>query len=547
MATLNGALDIAKTALLTAQKSINVASHNIANANTEGYTRQRAVVEPTDPVSYGGLFFGTGVSVNNVVRVYDGFQVAQLRDARSSLARYETSGSLVKSLEAAMNDLSGAGILTRLDAFFNTFQDVANSPSSYAERSKLLSNAETLSDVFNNTDGAIRQNITNINNELGSIASTINGLSERVAELNKQISTIEVGGASANDLKDKRDVLLDELGQLIDIKTVENDDGVVDVYAAGGFFLVSGVRTSPLEVNVNPDRPDGTYNILSSGTVINSRISGGKVKGLLEGSQRYLDTQERLNTLAASLIKGVNAQHRAGYGLDSSTGVDFFTPHTVWSKPQSSNTGGAVISNGTVTDLNLLTLNTYEIRFSSSTNYDVFNTATKQAVASGVYSSGGAIAFDGLSVVITDNTGAPAGGDIFTVDPVKNAAQYIGVAVTDAKKIAASSSAAALPGDNSNALLLSGLKDASSVNGMTYSEYYRSIVVDIGTAANSASINYDAHKKITEELKNVRDSLSGVSIEEEAINLIKLQRAFEAAAKVMSTVDKMYDTLLSMR
>ncbi|MBI5810082.1 MAG: flagellar hook-associated protein FlgK, partial [Deltaproteobacteria bacterium] len=118
MATLNAALDIAKTALLSAQKSINVTSHNIANANTEGYTRQRAVVEPSDPVLYGGLFFGTGVSVNNVVRIYDGFQVAQLRDANSTLSRYETAGSLVKGLEAALNDLGNGGILTRLDSFF---------------------------------------------------------------------------------------------------------------------------------------------------------------------------------------------------------------------------------------------------------------------------------------------------------------------------------------------------------------------------------------------------------------------------------------------
>lgn len=544
MASLSSVLDIAKTALLANQKAINVTSHNIANANTEGYTRQKAVLEPMTAVQYGGLYFGTGVTINSVERVYDRFQGVQIRMASSTLNRYETKGEHLKALEGLVNDMGGAGLSSRIDDFFNAFQEVINSPSSYPERSSLLSSASVLTDAFNKIDATIRQNIASINNELESVVKEVNSIAGQIADLNHQISNIEVGGMEANDLRDNRDLLLEKLSGIVDISTMESDTGQVDVYI-GGFFLVTGITTSPLELDINPEAP--VYDIVSRGTVLNDRITGGSLKGHLEGAAVYDETEGKLNLLAASLIKEVNLQHSQGYGLDGTTGTDFFSPHSVYTHASSTNTGGAVIANGTVTDPSAITLNDYEVRFSGASAYTVVNKDTNAVVTQGAYSSGSSITFDGLSFTISDNPSAPVAGDKFEVSVKKNAAGYLSVSLADPNSVAASSTLAGVPGDNLNARALADLKDSATTDGATFNDYYNGIVTDIGFATSEASGSFGAQTKLVEELKAARESVSGVSIEEEAISLIKLQRAYEAAAKVMTTADRMMETLLNIR
>jgi flagellar hook-associated protein 1 FlgK len=551
MSSLNSALDIAKTALLSSQKAINVTSHNIANASTEGYTRQRAGLEATQPVIYGSLYFGTGVTVSAIERIYDSFQAAQLRSSQSLFSRYESKEALLKTLEAAFDDLNeGSGLSSPLNDFFNAFQDLASNPSSYAERSALLSNASVLTDSFTNIDTTIRQNIANINKEIRTQVEEINSLASQIAELNDQIGTVEVAGVSANDLRDKRDLLLQGLSELIDVSTMENSTGQVDVYVGGGITLVSGIRASELEAGIDPENPS-QYNVTSGGVRLNDRVTGGGLKGVLDAGSYFQEVQGKINLLAATLVKEVNVQHSGGYGLDGSTGVDFFKVPSIYTKAFSSNTGGAQVSSSAVSDLSLVTLDDYEIRFTGPANYIIVNTDSNSVVANGAYTSGSPITFDGLSVTITDNSGAPSAGDKFTVSLTRNAAQSMGLQISDPNKVAAASSydttPGDLPGDNTNALSLAAIKDSTVIEGTTMGDYYTSVVSDIGVTTAEAGNNKDAQDKVVEQLELARDSVSGVSIEEEAMNLIKLQRAYQAAAKVITTVDSMFDTLLGMR
>ncbi|MBI5827733.1 MAG: flagellar hook-associated protein FlgK [Deltaproteobacteria bacterium] len=546
MASLNSVLDIAKTALLTTEKAINVTSHNIANANTPGYTRQEAVLEPQEPVMFGGLMFGTGVKVVDVKRYYQNFQTVQLRDSYSSLSGYQSLEELVKKLEGKFNDFSGSGLSSSLNAFFNSISDISNSPSSYGERSNLLSNASVLAQRFNDIDSSIRLDFSNINNEITSNVYRINNYASQIADLNKQIATVEISGTSANDLRDQRDVLLEGLSKIVNITTVENATGQVDVSIAGGFALVAGYKTFAVETEVNNDNPN-VLNIKSSGTVINSRITGGSLKGILDGAGYYQKAHDKLNLLAASLTKEMNVQHAAGYGLDGSTGLNFFSPQSIYSAPSSFNTGGAVISGNSITDFSQLTLDDYDVRFASPAAYTIVNKGTGAVVASGAYTSGSPITVDGISFTISDNSGAPATGDSFTISVTKNAARDLSVAITDPNKIAAASTAAGVPGDNTNALAMVGLKNSPATKGSTFLDYYNGIVSDIGVVANEASSNVQARKSVAEQLQTARDSASGVSMEEEAVNLVRLQRAYQAAAKVVATVDQMFDELLSIR
>ena len=205
----------------------------------------------------------------------------------------------------------------------------------------------------------------------------------------------------------------------------------------------------------------------------------------------------------------MNLVHSSGYGLDGSTGADFFSPLSVYTNASSANTGGAAITSGLVTDLSALTLDDYEIRFSGPGAYNVVNLNTDAVVSNGAYTSGAAITFDGLSVVISDSARAPQAGDRFVVSATKNAAVEMGVEVSDPRKIAASSTLAGIPGDNANALALADLREAASIEGTTFSQFYNGIVTDIGTAANDARINYEAQNNFTQELKSRQRSRLG--------------------------------------
>lgn len=545
MPTLNAVFDTAKRALMANQKAISVTSHNIANANTPGYTRQRTVLETTNPLMYGGQFFGTGVDVASVERVYDSFQTMQLREATSNLSRFETKGQHLTALESILNDFDGAGLASRLDAFFNSASDVAANPSSYGERAAMLSNARVLSDTFNLASTNLSHALSGVNTDIEHKVVEINGLATRIADLNQQISSVEITGTAANDLRDQRDMLLEELSGLVDVGVTENDIGQVDVYL-GGSFIVAGASTATLTVEAGNADPNIPILRLNSGQV-NDRINGGSLKGELDGIDYLVDVRGMIDLLSASITREVNILHAQGYGLDGSTSQDFFSPFAVYTNANSANTGGAVITGGTVTDMNALTLDDYEVRFSAPGTYNIVNLGTDMVVSSGAYTSGTPIVFDGLSVTITNSPKTPQAGDRFLVSSTRDAAANMGVEITDPRKIAASGTLAGIPGDNTNALAIEGLKDATTIDNTSFSKYYSRIVTDLGTAVNDAKINYDAQSKFTQELRAAKESVSGVSIEEEAINLVKLQRAYEAAAKVMSTVDQMLETLLNIR
>ncbi|WKZ31825.1 MAG: flagellar hook-associated protein FlgK [Thermodesulfobacteriota bacterium] len=545
MSSLNGVFNIAKSALMTSQKALNVTSHNISNANTDGYTRQRAVLSANNPVTFGGLQYGTGVSVTAIERVYDSFRTVQLRSAVSLFSSYETAGSHLYALESILNDFDGSGLSSRLDALFNAFQELAANPSSYGERSSLIARATVLADTINSIDGAIRDNVSNIRGSIEAKVSEINGIASEIAGLNQQISATELSGMDANDLRDRRDVLLEGLAKVVDVSVAENDQGQVDVFL-GGSFIVAGVKSSEMTAGTDPDSIDA-FKLYLNGASIESRISSGSIKGDIDGYAYFKDAHSKINLLAASLVKEVNLQHSAGWGLDGSTGVDFFTPLSVSTRSAGTNQGGAVISAGAVTDLSQLTLDDYEIRFSGPGAYTVFNAGQNSVVATGAYTSGSTIGFDGLSVTITDGARPPAAGDKFMVSATESAARNFSVAVTDPDKVAASSTSAGVPGDNTNATELAGLRDKASISGASFGNFYNRVVTDLGTSAGNAKARAEAQKIYMSELRAARDSVSGVSIEEEAINLVKLQRAYEAAAKVMSTVDQMLETLLSIR
>jgi flagellar hook-associated protein 1 FlgK len=300
----------------------------------------------------------------------------------------------------------------------------------------------------------ISRDLVSINSQIEHKVDAINGLAARIAGFNGQISTIELSGTSANDLRDKRDLLLEELAGIVDINVTETIRARSMSTSAG----LSSSRQQDIRAYHGADQGPDSLSLMLNGGTINNRISGGSLKGDLEGIAQYKDARDRVNLLSASIVKEVNLAHSAGYGLDGSTGADFFSPLSVYANANSANTGGAAITTGTVTGLSALTLDDYEIRFSGPGAYNVVNLETDAVVTGGAYTSGSAITFDGLSVVISHGSKTPQAGDRFVVSATRNAAIEMGVEVTDPRKIAASATLAGLPGDNVNAMAMADLR-----------------------------------------------------------------------------------------
>lgn len=554
MSGLNAITNIAKTGLLAAQTAIQTTAHNIANVNNPDYSRQRVNLTAKDVVYGGGVILGTGVDIGSIERVYDRFLGIQMHNAKGLLGKYSSGQSILTRLENVFNDAEGLGLSEVLNDFFNAVQDAANDPTSYAARVTLIGKGDTLAARINGMESRIRQQISDINNEIDGKTDDINNLVSQIAKLNEQIAKAEAGGDTANDLRDKRDAYINSLSEYINITVLDDSLGQKTILTANGTPLVEGAFSGSLGVETNADN-NGNYDVMfSSGSGssidITSNITSGSLKGLIDARDNtYASAFSKLKTLAASITKEFNVIHRAGFGLDGSTGNDFFNALTPDVTAKSTNTGGAGVTSSSIINLSSVTLSDYEIRFSNSTTFSIIDTTNNTVFSTGnTYTSGNNIDFDGLRVVITDSSGTPQSGDVFKVSVTNDAANDFAVSLTDANKFAAAQDVLALPGDNRNALDLAALRESKvlSSGSATFGTYYTSIVADIGTTTQEVSRNFTAQDIIVNQVEYEIDSISGVSMEEEAANLVKYQYAYQAAAKLITVVDDMFNTLVNL-
>ena len=266
--------------------------------------------------------------------------------------------------------------------------------------------------------------------------------------------------------------------------------------------------------------------------------------------------QNRLDRLAASLINEFNQQHEVGFGLDDSTGNPFFTALTPQAPlAQDLNAGTAVGTSVTITPVTgppLQTFQNYEVQFTGPAVFNVVNIDTGvTVVAGGAYTSGASFSFDGLDVVLT---GTPAAGDVFFVSAHKGAARQIGVALTDTDTIAAASQPSTaptgptVPGDNTNVLVLVDLHTSTqgSLGNLTFNDYQIISIGNVGSAAREAELAFDTVTLQFDQLESLREGVSGVSLDEELTKLLSFQRSFEASARMVTTADELFQTVLAM-
>ena len=550
MSGINNIFEMGRLGIQAFQQGLSVTAHNITNASTEGFSRQGVILEAARPL--GGVI-PTGVRVTEVQRNVDQFVEAQLTGTTQDFGRLSSRHDLLLQVEAIFTESDDVGITSAVDRLFNAFRDLSTFPEGSSQRTLLLSEAETLADTFNLSSASLTRIRTDIDSSIGRNLSEVNSLATQVASLNKQILLAESTGQNANDLRDKRTVAVTSLAKLVNIETVEMTDGTAVM--VGGQLLVSGNRSNSLVQVSDSDNP-GMNDIAllrSDGTtfVVTDKISDGTISGQLTVRDTdvvgYLD---RLDRLAAVLVNEINQQHAVGYGLDGTTGNLLFAALSPDAPlAAGTNTGGATGTFTSVLTASSLTMDTYEIRFANATTFDVVDSTTGTTVLSAQsYTSGNNIDFDGLRVVITDGSGAPATGDVFTVSAHKGAAADLSVSLSDVNRVSASSTAAGVPGNNLNALALVDIQTTtqSTLGSLKLNDYHAVTIGNVGSDVELAGLQRDAKQVELDQVKSLRESISGVSLDEELTRLLNFQRAFEASARVITTADELFLTVLSL-
>ena len=539
-------LNTAKVGLLSQQLAIEVTGHNISNVQTEGFTRQEVNFVTARPRHAGLGLLGTGVRVDSITRDFDQFLFNQILGEGSATGSFQVRSDIFKTIETLFNDTTGRSLSGELNEFFRAFDDLAINPPGLAERTTVAANAENLVSDFNLLGADLFQERVNSDLSVSDTVSEINALLDDIARLNLSVHTTETGVSPANDLRDQRDLAVLNLSEKLDIAFIDTNNNQVSITLKDGTPLVIGLNTFQLSTANNPDNK-GFKDILISdgggGTInITNQIQGGEVRGLLDMRDLELvDLIDQVDRLAASIVTEFNSVHKLGTGLDGSTGIDFFTPLTPTVIPNSLNTGTGVV---TITNASPSTVSTdkFQMQFNSATDFDLINLTTGVNTGNVVFVPGTAFNISGgLSVTIT---GAPIAGDIVNFSVSENAATTMSVSsaiLTNVDQIAAGLSTTT---DGDNALALSNLQNKLVFGGTrTFGDFYSATVSSVGAGARSATDGMLQQEGLMLELDNQRQSVSGVSIDEEMINLIKFQQAFEASARLLTIVEEMFDVL----
>lgn len=415
--------------LLASRVALDTTSHNIANVNTTGYSRQRVDLAARDPQQAGNLFIGQGVDVVGVQRAYSQYLTAALWSQGSSLQRADTFNQLTGDL----NNLLGGNnnLQTALDSFYAGVQDVANNPTSTPTRQALLAKATSLAGTFHTLDQQLHQQWDQVNQRIADSVAGINSLAGGIADLNRQIESQASGGNAPSDLLDRRDELLRQLSEKVQI-TTSTQGHSINVFVGNGQTLVSSGNAETLKVAPNVYDATRVEVTASTGANLGSQLSGGTLGGLLDYRSSVLEpTRNKLGQIATAFASAVNAQHRQGMDLDGQLGGDLFTLPAPQGLAASGNAGNAAVA-VSLTDVSALTANDYTLRFDGSAW--TLRTAGGTPVAmTGSGTAADPFAFDGVNVVLS---GSAATGDNFSIRPTAGVAGGLRLAISKPAQLA---------------------------------------------------------------------------------------------------------------
>ena len=531
------------SALNAFKRQMETTGHNIANVNTEGYSRQTVRFDTRPPESVPEGYIGSGVDVSSITRNYDNFLADRVRDYTSSHEEFSVYHDRASQIDNVIADAS-AGISGMLQQFFASVNDVADDPTSIPARSVMLSRADQLSDRFAALNGWFEDIRHQMNRELEFQVNEVNSISKSLADINARIANMDraVGGVP-NDILDERDRLIDELSRYTNVSTLEQSDGSMNVFVGTGQALVVGGTYNTLAVTNNPLAVDHKEIVIqqAGGLVVNvsQQITGGSLGGLLRFADEVLDeSQNALGRVAIGLGTFFNAAHSGGMDLDGNPGSDFFSVAAPQVMANPANGGSISVAFDNVADL---TTHEYQLDFDGA-GWSLYDLDTGSNVAlSGSGTVADPFVADGISIVVN----AAAAGDSYSLRPTRLGASAFGVLVADEREIAAADPSGGV-GDNRNARRLADLQTANLMMGGTasFANTYGALIADIGTKTQQAASNAGVQEHLLSQAEAAKSAVSGVNLDEEAANMIRFQQAYQAAAQVIAVAGSLFQTLL---
>jgi flagellar hook-associated protein 1 FlgK len=562
--SLFSALSTASSALTVDQQEISITGNNIANMGNANYSREVANTSPSmDQQIQPGIFIGTGVDLTGVSRQVDDALNGRLNSATSDSSAATTTQNWIGQVQSSLNALSGNDLSAQMSTFFTGWSSLASNPTDSGQRQIVLQNGENLASYIQGLSGQLNSLQTSVSQELPQDAKTASTLASDIAGLNVQIVQTQGGtGGTANSLLDQRSADLSQLSQLVNISTADQPDGSVNVYI-GSQPLVQGQTSRGLSVQNIANGSSGT----TTPTLVFNDTDGtvpatSGTLGALAGVQSQISAvSSQINTIAANLISSVNQISASGQGTVGFTSVTATNPVEDSTQPLNSPAAGLTsnVTNGSfvvhVTGANNTSTSTLvQVNLSGTGAQTSLNSlATSLNAINGVTATvtNGQLTIKSTSPTSSitfsqDSSGALAALGVNTFFTGSGAGD-IGVNSTltnNPSLLAAAQNGE--PGDNSNALAMSQLESQSltGLSGESLQSSYQNLVTQVGNSVASATNNVTATAAVQQTLTTQQQSLSGVNLNQETINLMQQQQAFQASAQVVSAVQQMYTTLL---
>lgn len=541
------------TGLLAAKQRLQVTGHNLNNVDTEGYNRQSVLTQTAKPGGSSAGFIGRGVEVVTVQRAYDSFLHKQLSSAQSQGAALIAYGNEISKLDSLFSDPS-TGVSPAMLRFFEGMQAVASSPADAASRQELLGRAASLVTQMNDTDAYLRQVGENVNTQIGTAVSQVNSYLERIQSVNQQITLAQGSnpGHQPNDLLDMRDQLVNELGQLIDIQAVEQN-GKVSISTSRGQLLLGAGTVYPLHAMRSAADPakmvlgytssfDGQGQAIKA-ELKDTMVTGGSLGGLLKFRHDTLEpTRNNLGRMALGLASAFNELHKAGEDLHGQAGGEFFNFNAALNfvKSHAHNAPGSGVPSVEIDDATQLSNRDYELSYDGQqyTIRSLPNGATQTFTDE--------VTIDGVKIDVTGLSAAA--NDSWLIQPTRNAAENLQLAIQDPDRIAAAGAGTGTA-NGDNALKMAELQNAKVLAGGTLSlnEGFSQIVNQVAVNTQQNATAAKAQVKLIQQNYAAQQAVSGVNEDEEVLKLDRYQEQYRAAARLIDISSQLFDTLLGLR
>ncbi|KQU71320.1 MULTISPECIES: flagellar hook-associated protein FlgK [unclassified Rhizobacter] len=438
-------LGIGTRAMFANYAALQATGNNIANANTEGYSRQQVVLETAKGQFTGAGFFGKGVNVSSVIRSYNSFLTTQASATKATAAGDAARAEQLKQIESVFGT-GKSGVGYSAGELLNAFVDVANQPADSSARQVVIARAKELANKFAAAGDQLQSIQTGVTQDIKSSVDTVNSLAQQVGKLNEQIQALNGTGQPPNDLLDKRDTLISQISGYIGVTTIKADNGSIGVFVGGGQALVLGANANKLTTVPDAYDPSKVQLGISVGSGLSSMIpqdalSDGSISGMLRfQNDDLVDARNLLGQMAAAISGAVNQQQSLGLdmGKPANFGSPLYAVGAPRSLPAASNAGDAVFG-VTLTDTTQVQASDYELQF-DGTNYSLTRLSDNTAAVGSPFSAAqmaAGITVDGMTIQMT--AGASVAGDRTLLQPVGNAAKDMRAVLSDPNGIAAAS------------------------------------------------------------------------------------------------------------